>query len=252
MAEHGLEGPVLGIAWDGTGYGRDKTVWGGEVMRCQGRTSREWRICARFRCRAEIRQCTNRAARRWGRFIEILGDDAMAHVGDWFSPAELAALNANAQAENKLPANEQHGPAFRCRSGNLRPAAVISFEGQAAMALEFAAEKNEKTAYSFALLPGRKRSLAADWEPVLRGILAAGPGRADWALSVPGSTMPWPRWRWIWPSISVLNNIVLTGGCFQNALLTERVYYKLHKAGFSVYLHKEIPPGDGGIALGQI
>ncbi len=49
-----------------------------------------------------------------------------------------------------------------------------------------------------------------------------------------------------------LNKVVLSGGCFQNALLTERVYNRLHKAGFSVYLHKEVPPGDGGIALGQI
>jgi hydrogenase maturation protein HypF len=45
---------------------------------------------------------------------------------------------------------------------------------------------------------------------------------------------------------------VLTGGCFQNALLTRRVYNRLHKAGFSVYPHRDAPPGDGGIALGQI
>ena len=154
---------------------------------------------------------------------------------------------------------------------------VISFEGQAAMALEYAADEKEQESYPFALesrkidpnsrgltAPGENAKTATapvddniviDWEPLMRGVLAdraAGVhvGRisarfhnalAEVAVAVARSVAPTNQLP-----------IVLTGGCFQNALLTARLHGRLSSAGFQVYTHSEVPPGDGGIALGQV
>jgi hydrogenase maturation protein HypF len=125
-----------------------------------------------------------------------------------------------------------------------------SFEGQAAMALEFAADPGVRDAYPCPLQDGTPA--VGDWEPLLRAVLAdrgrgtplaeiAGRfhnGLADLALAA-AQRAACPR-------------VVLTGGCFQNALLTERVRARLADHGFDVYTHRDVPPGDGGIALGQI
>jgi hydrogenase maturation protein HypF len=127
---------------------------------------------------------------------------------------------------------------------------VISFEGQAAMALEFAADPSENDSYPLPLSGGSPA--IADWEPLVRGVLtdrrAGVPAArisarfhnslADFALAAAR------RWGG--------RRVVLTGGCFQNALLAKRVRRRLEEAAFEVYTHFEVPPGDGGIALGQL
>jgi hydrogenase maturation protein HypF len=132
---------------------------------------------------------------------------------------------------------------------------VISFEGQAAMSLEFAADEEEQGAYPFPICDESGQPLVADWAPLVCGVLAdraAGvpisriSGRfhnalADMALDVASTVAP----------SDARLPIVLSGGCFQNALLTARVRSKLSAAGFPVYTHSSVPPGDGGIALGQ-
>ena len=138
---------------------------------------------------------------------------------------------------------------------------VISFEGQAAMSLEFAADEREKSAYPLPYTACKQAvahdvsdpPLVIDWEPLVRGVLA------DRAAGVPVSRisarfhnaladMALEVARFVAPGLP----IVLTGGCFQNALLTARVLSRLSEAGLPVYTHKRVPPGDGGIALGQV
>ncbi len=143
---------------------------------------------------------------------------------------------------------------------------VISFEGQAAMALEFAADETERESYPFTLCPcgagvspakpeqpGRPHhNIVIDWEPMIRGVLA------DRAAGVPVAKIS-ARFHNALAEVSTAVAetqqkklpIVLSGGCFQNALLTERVTRRLSAAGFAVYNHYQTPPGDGCIALGQ-
>jgi hydrogenase maturation protein HypF len=142
------------------------------------------------------------------------------------------------------------------------------FEGQAAMDLEFAAEAQSldvpdanEPAYRMALRPNIARTNSdprwapcwiLDWEPVVRAALD------DRARNVPAGTIAW-RFH-----LALVDGIVqvaqaageprvaLSGGCFQNALLTERTVRALEAAGFRPYWHQRVPPNDGGIALGQI
>jgi hydrogenase maturation protein HypF len=126
----------------------------------------------------------------------------------------------------------------------------VSFEGQAAMALEFAVDPHERIAYPFPL--SGAMPAVADWEPLVRAAIA------DRRAGVPVSSIA-ARFHNALVELAVAiarqagySDVVLTGGCFQNALLSERVSARLAAEGFRVYSHREVPPGDGGIALGQI
>jgi hydrogenase maturation protein HypF len=126
------------------------------------------------------------------------------------------------------------------------------FEGQAAMALEFALdESGAEEAY-----PTRIReqagALILDWEPMVQEVLT------DVARGVPVSRMALAFHNSLAESIVAVarrigeERIVLTGGCFQNRYLSERTVARLRAEGFRPYWHQRIPPNDGGIALGQI
>ncbi len=128
--------------------------------------------------------------------------------------------------------------------------AVISFEGQAAMALEFAAEEDRSDAYPLPV--GEGDPAIIDWEPLVRAVLA------DRAAGVSVGRIS-ARFHNALAEMAValarragLPDVVLTGGCFQNALLAEEIRSRLLDAGFRVYTHRQVPPGDGGIALGQV
>ena len=255
MAEHGLQGPVLGFSWDGTGYGPDGTVWGGETLLCEG---------AAFRRAAHLRTFAlpggDRAAREprrsaLGILFECLGAQAAEHASAWFGSSEINTLLSMLSRQVQTPRTSSMGRLFDAVAAICGLPPVISFEGQAAMALEFAADPNEEAAYS---LPVRSthpdEPLVADWEPMIRSILA------DRAAGVPVARisarfhnalaeMATDIARRIAPTTLP---VVLTGGCFQNGLLLARVGSRLSAAGFSVYTHHQVPPGDGGIALGQV
>ena len=128
--------------------------------------------------------------------------------------------------------------------------AVITFEGQAAMALEFAADEKEREAYPLPL--SNSDPAVADWAPLIRALLA------DRASHEPVGRIA-ARFHNALAEMAVgvavrrgASRVVLTGGCFQNALLNARVRVRLLESGRDVYTHRQAPPGDGGIALGQL
>jgi hydrogenase maturation protein HypF len=252
MAEHDLEGPVLALAWDGTGYGSDGTVWGGEALRCDGPEFSRAAHLRTFSLPGADQAMHEPRRSALGLLYEFLGDEAGRFAGIWFKEAETTAIMRMLERHINCPRTSSMGRLFDAVAVLCGLPKITTFEGQAAMALEFAADKSEPSAYQIPLRYDENQVLIADWEPMFRVILADLVRKlpvgiisarfhnalADLALDIASSVK--------------LNRVVLSGGCFQNALLTERVYNRLHKAGFSVYLHKEVPPGDGGIALGQI
>lgn len=258
MAEHRLKGPVLGFSWDGTGYGTDGTVWGGEVLECEG---------ARFRRFAHLRPFSlpggDRAAREprrsaLGLLFEVFGPQAAEHVAfqttfraEAVRPgSDISLLLSLLKRSVQCPRTSSMGRLFDAVAAICGLPEVISFEGQAAMALEFVAERQCDEAYPLPLVEGEPAVI--DWEPLVRAVLR------DRAAGEPVGRMS-ARFHQALAELAVCvarrwggRNIVLTGGCFQNALLTERVRQRLLDAGFRVYLHHQVPPGDGGIALGQV
>jgi len=252
MAEHALEGPVLGLAWDGTGYSSDGTIWGGEALRCEGAEFTRAAHLRMFSLPGGDKAMHEPRRSALGLLYEILGEEAGRFAAGWFKTDESETLMRMLARRINCPRTSSLGRLFDAIAALCGLSTVISFEGQAAMALEFLADKSEQTAYPIPLHYDENQILIADWEPMLRVILA------DLVRKLPVGIIS-ARFHNALVELAVeiaqsikINKIVLSGGCFQNALLTERVYNRLHTAGFSVYPHKETPPGDGGIALGQI
>jgi hydrogenase maturation protein HypF len=285
MAEHGLTGPVLGLAWDGTGYGPDGTVWGGEALVCRGAEFRRVAHWRTFRLPGGDRAVREPRRSALGVLFEIFGPAAAEQAAPWFAPGELKTMLAMLARETNCPRTSSVGRLFDAAAalGGFTP--VISFEGQAAMEWEFAAEENDAAPYpcpvgqvaNLSLTPGPSpgrrgeidnlphvknmptasvgmapTSLILDWEPMFRAMLS------DRAAGVPVSQIS-ARFHQTLVQGAVetaiivnLPQIVLSGGCFQNALLLRKTVEALRAEGFSVYTHQKVPPGDGGIALGQL
>ena len=135
----------------------------------------------------------------------------------------------------------------------------VSYEGQAAMALEFAAERYEKTApgdetgYPFAVTRGEDNPAmwVADWRPLIELLIkerreGSSPERIAYRFHLALADLIGQI-----AEQAALPRVVLTGGCFQNVLLLRLARRRLARAGFAVYSHRQVPPNDGGLSLGQ-
>lgn len=269
LAEHAVEEPALGLCFDGTGFGGDGTVWGGEalVASAGGRFTR----LARLR---PFRLPGGEAAVHEPRRVALAllhaleGETALARTDlatlASFSPVERSVLGRMLRDGLHAPWTSSLGRLFDGVAALLGLGDRVSFEGQAAMALEFAADREERGRYPLPLVetpapaglaPGqesRATLLELDWRPLLAALLAdrergVADARiaarfhrtlADAALSL--------------AKAAGLPRVALSGGCFQNRLLSELAASALRAAGFRVLLHRAVPANDGGIALGQI
>lgn len=256
MAEHGLAGPVIGVAYDGTGLGTDGTAWGGEVL-VAGYT-RFTRV-ATFRPiglaggDVAIRQA-------WRQSLALL-DDAFEGdppldrfpVFNTVGPHELAVVRAMIAGRVNCPLAHGVGRYFDAVGAIGLGRAVSSFEGQIAMEWNLAADPDEDGRYEFSLA-GDRPPFELDLRSAVRalaGELADGASAAAVSArfhnTLAAATLA---------LVDVARRhagelpVVLSGGVFQNARLVERV---LRAAGPATRIvrHAAVPPGDGGLALGQ-
>lgn len=256
LAENDLEGPVLGVAWDGTGYGPDGTVWGGEFLRVDGAS---WARVAHFRTfRLPGGESAIREPRRaaLGLLSEVLGDELFARTDlapvAAFSPSELHGLRTMLQRGLNAPVTSSAGRLFDSVAALMGLRQRNSFEGQAAMELEYALEGIETDEhYPFEIVPVQHAPTVVDWEPLVRAILD------DLAQGTPAGFIS-ARFHNTLAEIVVaiahevgVERVALAGGCFQNRYLTERAVRRLREEGFRPYWHQRVPPNDGSIALGQ-
>ncbi len=251
MAEHGLTGPVLGLAWDGTGYGPDGTVWGGEMLRCDRAGFVRVAHLRPFPMPGGDRAVREPRRSALGLLFAAFGRAAAAELAaPWFDERELSLLLDALERGLNSPLTSSMGRLFDAVAAIAGLPAKASFEGQAAMALEFAADPAEPGAYPVPF--GDGTPAVADWQPTLEAVLAdLRSGEAVGAVSA--------RFHNALAGLAVAAaeragcpGVVLTGGCFQNRLLSVRAGQRLEEAGFEVFSHGLVPPGDGGIALGQL
>ena len=259
MAENGLSGPVLGVSWDGTGYGQDGTVWGGEFLRMDGGGFTRAAHLRTFRLPGGDRAAREPRRSAVGLLFELFGSRLASREG--LPPTvdcddeELRVWLSMLEKGVNAPVTSSAGRLFDAVAAIAGVRQVSNYEGQAAMELEFAIDGAEAgDAYSFNLLPSdiSHEAMVVDWEPTIYDILA------DLEMETPVGLVSARFHNTLAEMVVAVaervgeRQVALTGGCFQNAYLAERTIARLGDAGFQPYWHQRIPPNDGGIALGQI
>jgi hydrogenase maturation protein HypF len=250
LAEHGVRAPVLGFAWDGSGHGEDGTVWGGEALSggaCGFRRVGHLRPFPLVGGERAVRE-PRRAA--LGLLWTLAGADAASALRHLFEARELDVLLGMLEGRVHAPLTSSVGRLFDAIAALVGLHPRTTFEGEAAMALEFAARgAGTDEAYPIALSPGDP--LVADWAPLVESVLA------DARRGVPRARIG-ARFHNALAELAVavarrvgIATVVLSGGCFQNRLLLDRARRLLRTAGFEVRTPHRVPPNDGGIALGQ-
>jgi hydrogenase maturation protein HypF len=256
MAENGLAGPALGVSWDGTGYGLDGTVWGGEFLQVGASTFRRVAQLRPFRLPGGEQAVREPRRAAIGLLYELFGDSLFSMPNlppvEAFTPAERGVLRQMLARGVNCPWTSSAGRLFDAVAAILGIRLGKQFEGQAAMELEWTADAAESAAcYPFDICES-DGPLRVDWGPLLHALLADQARRA-----APGFIAATLHNTLAEAIVAVARRIgerqvVLSGGCFQNRVLTEGAVSRLRAAGFSPCWHQRIPPNDGGIALGQI
>ncbi|MBK9307032.1 MAG: carbamoyltransferase HypF [Nitrospira sp.] len=261
MAEHKLVGDVLGIAWDGAGYGGSGQVWGGEFLITSYRQFMRFASLTPFRLlggEAAMKEPgRSAAALLW----ELMGEEMLGHRLPYWQVSQgqrekFASLLKFGVASPWTTSMGRLFDAVASLSGLCRES---SFEGQAAMAVQFAAE--QEAGVSGVMGEGYPMDLVASNNPDIKWLI-------DWRSMVSAMLEDLHRGHRLeqiaarfhagLAAVTVrvaqaagLPRVVLTGGCFQNRLLLSLVRRRLEEAGFEVYSHSLVPPNDGGLSLGQ-
>jgi len=252
MAENEITGPALGVCWDGTGYGLDRTIWGGEFLLAREDSFERAAHFRPFRLLGGERAIKQPRRSALGLLYEILGDELwrQRELISVFPENELQPLRQMLVKKINAPLTSSVGRLFDAVASLLGVRQESSFEGQAAMELEFAAVARACGAYSFTM--DDKSPRVIDWQPAILEM------REDQNRNESIGTMS-ARFHCMLAETIVAvarkvgePKVVLSGGCFQNRYLTERSVSRLREEGFQPYWHQRVPPNDGGIALGQI
>jgi hydrogenase maturation protein HypF len=257
MAENRLAPPVLGIAWDGTGYGTDGTIWGGEFFSVGEHSIRRMAHLRPFQLPGGDKAAREPRRSAAGLLYEMFGASAFEHkelrIMEAFNPAERMAIRRMLENGVNSPRTCSMGRLFDAVAAIINLRQFNRFEGQAAMELEYAlAGVKTEEHYHFSLTTDSASMVVVNWLQVIAALLTdvqrgVSPGLmsakfhnglAEMAVAV--------------ARLSGQERVVLSGGCFQNRYLTERLVMRLQQENFKTYWHRQVPPNDGGIALGQI
>ena len=252
LADNTTDGPALGVTWDGTGYGTDRTIWGGEFLLGDASGFRRVAHLRTFRLPGgdvAVREPRRSAV---GVLHEMGVDPAPSEPGlASFTAHDIALLSQMVHAGINSPVTSSAGRLFDAAAAIAGVCATTTFEGQAAMALEAAVDPDVEGAYEMSLVEEDGRVLV-DWEPMVLAMLA------DARSGQPASAMATRFHAGLIDAIVSVAvrighpTVALSGGCFQNRVLTEGAAAALSREGFEVLQHRRVPPNDGGISLGQL
>jgi len=256
MAEHGVREPVIGVVYDGRGYGPDGAIWGGEVLIA------DWKSFQRV---AHLRYAPMLGGETvihkpyrmatgyiWSlcRACEVDFEEFLGRV----PIGERILLRRQLETGLDTPPTSSCGRLFDAAAALLGVRIEAQYEGQPARQLEAVADPAVHAVYPYDILRDGEGWII-DPAATLRALwceLRAGRPVPTIAAALHNTVADFTR------NVCVairekrgLKKVVLSGGCFQNALLTRRVLDGLSDDGFEVLTHRLVPPNDGGIALGQ-
>ncbi len=259
MAENHLDGRTIGIALDGTGYGTDGAVWGGEVLLADyegferaahfeyiplpggaAAIHEPWRVALSY------------MTKHYGKDLAMLDVPFLKAIDS----RRLQVVQQMIDKEIHSPRTSSCGRLFDAVAAVAGVRSTVNYEAQAAIEFEMAAhDSTDESAYTFELTPD-----GTHWQigtrPVFDSLLrdlhggeTVGTisqrfhrGLADLFVELAENIR----------EQSQLNRVCLSGGCFQNALFFELLLEGLRAESFEVYFHSEVPAGDGGLSLGQV
>jgi hydrogenase maturation protein HypF len=252
MAENGHKGPVIGIAFDGTGYGLDGAIWGGEAMIVDYRN---------FRRISHLQ------------YLPLAGGDAAIR-----HPARIAAAFLIAQFESKFDSRvsalvgEEHarilatmidrgintvqtsscGRLFDAVAALLGVRDEISYEAQAAIELETLARSSPPANHIYPFTICDQATQTGDILAAIIGDLERGTPKPKIARAFHETMAEVAAQMALDARVKSGTNVVaLSGGCFQNRLLQAAAIERIQQEGFTVLVHRRVPANDGGLALGQ-
>ncbi len=264
MAEHGLDEPVIGVSFDGTGYGTDGAIWGGEFVVADYR---------HFRRAAHLRYVGlpggDSAVREpWRMAATHLRDAGISSdtLAGRIDRAKLRTIATMLERRINTPLTSSAGRLFDAIASLIGVRDTVNYEGQAAIELEWlASEVSADEAYPFELLATHAGSSAddgvqatheIDTRPLIRAVVAdaqsgTNPQRVarrfhSTIVEIIAATCVAIREE------TQIEAVALSGGVFMNALVASESAARLSAVGFRVYRHVLVPPNDGGLCLGQL
>jgi hydrogenase maturation protein HypF len=253
MAEHGLDGarPVIGLAFDGTGYGDDGAIWGGEILVADYRGYQRVGQLEYFPLPggdAAIKKPARTAlALLWS--LGLDWDERLASVAE-FCADDRTLLRTQLEKKINTPLTSSMGRLFDAAAALAGVRQSVNYEAQAAIEFEASADEAEAGKYPFTWSPPKVQVRRAV-EALVADALAGVPiqkisarfhnGLAEVCLAACVET----RKKFD------INEVALSGGVWQNITLLGRVLSLLESDGFKVYIHREVPTNDGGLSLGQ-
>jgi hydrogenase maturation protein HypF len=269
LAENEVPLPALGVAWDGTGYGTDGTIWGGEFFLVTKSGVERVAHLRPFRLPGGDAAVKEPRRVALGLLFEVYGEAVFQHkdlpVLSAFSAGELATLKTMLKRGLNSPLTTSVGRLFDGVASLAGLRQQMRFEGQAAMELEFALDGIEADeAYEIRLtaradarptesaIGHRPSAIILDWSPMVEAILS------DVQNGVATGIISAQFHHALAEAVVAVakrmgeKRVAISGGCFQNRYLTERMVTRLREEMFSPYWHQRVPTNDGGIALGQI
>ncbi len=261
-AEHGrLAEPILGVVFDGTGYGCDGTVWGGEFLLLGDGGASTERVGHLGAVRLPGADAGVRNPVRTAALAVLAAGGSLDVLADQLTPEERQVLSSMAEQDTGWVLTSSVGRLFDVASALLGVRGRISYEAQAAIELEALARRGQtEVAGAIEPPPWLPMRVHADELPRLD------PDPLVLALSRPEARADAPRSALLFhlalaeatatlagvqAQAAGVSTIGLTGGVFCNRLLTEAVRSRLAASGFEVLTHREVPPNDGGLSLGQ-
>lgn len=253
LAEHGLDEPVIGVAFDGVGYGDDGHIWGGEFLICgldnyqrythfdyvpmpggDRATEEPWRMAVSY------------LYRTFGRTFMELDLPFLRHIPSEILELVLAAI----EQRINCPLTSSAGRLFDAVSALTGLCTVAGFHAEAPMRLEAATDGQIKEYYEVVMdqTIHFESMIEAMVKDMVKGISSSVISAKFHNTVVESSLQVVTRMR----SDSAIHKVALSGGSFQNRFLLSRLENRLHQNGFEVYSNRRVPANDGGIALGQL
>jgi len=246
MAEHDLHDFVIGVALDGTGYGTDGTIWGGEVLMAD---RADFERVAHFKQYA-LPGGDKAVEEPWRMAASVVQAEGLG-----LTTRRTQPIHKMIEAGFNSPLTSSAGRLFDAVAALLGLCDMADYEAQAAIRLEAVADLTLQSKYPFEIV-FHQQPWVLNFGPMLRQIVA------DKRAGVPVSEISAKFHNTIAASIVQtcrfirgqrnLNTVALSGGVFQNELLLRRLVESLQRNYFKVYTNTRVPPNDGGLALGQV